>query len=75
MLERRILSDLKQSCAERKSTAESMEENKKKNELLSVEITGHGLQPTKNRILKMKLWKESGGRCIYCLGNMTAWVI
>lgn len=63
--------ELKQSREERAATYKAMRENERNNEQLARRILeqddGTGtLVPTRSRIQKMKLWKESKQFCMYC---------
>lgn len=58
--------DLKQSREEREKTSKNIAKNERENKVLSEKVQEYGFVPTKNRILKMKIWEETGHLCIYC---------
>ena len=58
--------ELRQSREERERATSDISKNEKRNKLLSEKIAEYGFTPTKNRILKMKLWDETGNICVYC---------
>ena len=59
--------ELKMSREERERTASNQRKNEKENQRIAALITkDYGLHPTKTRIQKYKLWKETEGHCMYC---------
>ena len=59
--------ELKMSREERERTASNQRKNEKENQRIAALITkDYGLHPTKTRIQKYKLWKETEGNCMYC---------
>ena len=59
--------ELKMSREERERTASNQRKNEKENQRIAALITkDYGLHPTKTRIQKHKLWKETEGNCMYC---------
>ncbi|MBR1630309.1 MAG: type II CRISPR RNA-guided endonuclease Cas9 [Paludibacteraceae bacterium] len=58
--------ELKQSRSERKKTDEDMRKNEKENKQISGRIRELGIQPTRRRIQKYRMWEESNHKCIYC---------
>ena len=59
--------ELKMSREERERTASNQRKNEKDNQRIATLITkDYGLHPTKTRIQKYKLWKETEGNCMYC---------
>ena len=58
--------ELKLSKAGRESAANNIRTRKKANEEIAKRIEELGLVPSKNKILKYRLWEESGKRCFYC---------
>ena len=59
--------ELKMSREERKRTASNQNKNENANARIAALITkDYGLHPTKTRIQKHKLWKETEGNCMYC---------
>mgnify|MGYP002677819426 FL=1 len=58
--------ELKLSKAGRESAAKNIRTREKANEEIAKRIEELGLVPSKNKILKYRLWEESGKRCFYC---------
>lgn len=58
--------ELKQSKEERKETSEGIRKRQKKNEEYAKMLMEEGVHPTRNRILRYRLWEESNKRCFYC---------
>ena len=58
--------ELKQSKDERNETYRRNNQNEKKNNEYAERIKEYGLTPTRNRIMKMKMWEESEYKCMYC---------
>ena len=59
--------ELKMSREERKRTTSNQRKNEEENQRIATLITkDYGLHPTKTRIQKYKLWKETEGHCMYC---------
>ena len=59
--------ELKMSREERERTASNQRKNETENQRIAALITkDYGLHPTKTRIQKYKLWKETEGNCMYC---------
>ena len=59
--------ELKMSREERKRTTSNQRKNEEENQRIATLITkDYGLHPTKTRIQKYKLWKETEGNCMYC---------
>ena len=59
--------ELKMSREERERTASNQRKNETENQRIAALITKYyGLHPTKTRIQKHKLWKETEGNCMYC---------
>ena len=58
--------ELKQSKDERNETYRRNNQNEKKNKEYAEHIKEYGLTPTRNRIMKMKMWEESEYKCMYC---------
>lgn len=58
--------ELKQSREEREQTTRNISKNEKENKILAEKVAQYGFTPTRNRILKMKIWEETGHLCIYC---------
>nr|WP_311447589.1 type II CRISPR RNA-guided endonuclease Cas9 [uncultured Porphyromonas sp.] len=58
--------ELKMSREERERTAKNQRRNEKENKQIAERIAELGLYPTRARIQKYKLWKESQERCMYC---------
>lgn len=58
--------ELKQSKDERNEAFKRNHQNEKLNKDLAKRISEYGLTPTRNRIMKMKMWEESEHSCMYC---------
>lgn len=58
--------ELKQSKAERVKANKDINANKTKNDKAAERVREYGFTPTRNRIIKYRLWEESDHRCIYC---------
>lgn len=58
--------ELKQSKDERNETFKRNNQNERKNKEYAERIKEYGLTPTRNRIMKMKMWVESEHSCMYC---------
>lgn len=58
--------ELKLSKDGRESAAKSIRAREKANDEISNRIKELGLSPSKNKILKYRLWEESDKRCFYC---------
>ena len=58
--------ELKLSKSGRESAAKNIRTRGKANEEIAKRIEELGLVPSKNKILKYRLWEESGKRCFYC---------
>ena len=58
--------ELKMSREEREETTKSNNAREKENKTKAERIAEYGLTPTKSRIQKYRLWKESAESCIYC---------
>lgn len=58
--------ELKQSKDERNETFKRNSQNERKNRDYAERIKEYGLTPTRNRIMKMKMWEESEHSCMYC---------
>ena len=58
--------ELKQSREERENTTKTIARNEKENKISASKVEEYGFTPTKNRILKMKLWEETQHLCVYC---------
>ncbi|MBR1916555.1 MAG: type II CRISPR RNA-guided endonuclease Cas9 [Bacteroidaceae bacterium] len=60
---------LKQSKDERQNANRDIRANERDNKEIGARIQNeYGLTPTRNRIMRYKMWRETGHRCIYC-GN------
>lgn len=57
---------LKLSLNDRKKEHDHIKNQEKKNKEYSDRIREYGLVPSKNKILKYRLWEESGHSCFYC---------
>lgn len=58
---------LKQSKKEREEANAKNNRNKNRNdEIAKIIQEEHGLTPTRNRIMKYKMWEETDHMCIYC---------
>ena len=60
--------ELKMSREEREKATKNNNAREKENKTTAEKIKVYDVTPTKSRIQKYHLWKESGGECIYC-GN------
>lgn len=58
--------ELKQSKDERNETFKRNNQNERLNKQYAERIREYGLTPTRNRIMKMKMWEESEHSCMYC---------
>lgn len=58
--------ELKQSREEREKTTKAISQNERDNAEMANRVAEYGFTPTRNRILKMKLWEEVQHLCIYC---------
>lgn len=58
--------ELKRDKEGREKLAQSISKNERENALLAEEIKDLNIQPTRRRIQKMKMLKETGNRCMYC---------
>lgn len=58
--------ELKQSKEEREETEKGINKQKKLNEEYAKLLKEEGVRPTRNRILKYRLWRESDEACFYC---------
>ncbi len=58
--------ELKQSKEERNETFKRNNQNEKKNKEYAEHIKEYQLTPTRNRLLKWKLYEESDHACMYC---------
>ena len=58
--------ELKQSKDERNEAFRRNSQNEKQNKKYAERIEEYGLTPTRNRIMKMKMWEESEYTCMYC---------
>ena len=58
--------ELKQSKDERNETFKRNNQNERQNKELAERIKKYGLIPTRNRIMKLKMWEESDHSCMYC---------
>ena len=58
--------ELKQSKDERNETFKRNSQNERLNKEYAERIKEYGLIPTRNRIMKMKMWEESDYTCMYC---------
>ena len=58
--------DLKKSKDERKETEIGIRKQQKENDEFANILKGEGIRPTRNRILKYRLWRESNELCFYC---------
>lgn len=57
---------LKQSREERERTTSDISRNERENKVAAEKVAEYGFTPTRNRILKMKLWEETQHLCVYC---------
>ena len=58
--------ELKQSKDERNETFKRNNQNERQNKELAERIKKYGLTPTRNRIMKLRMWEESEHSCMYC---------
>lgn len=58
--------ELKQSKEEREKTDKGIRKQQKANEVFANLLKEQGVRPTRNRILKYRLWRESYKTCFYC---------
>ena len=58
--------ELKQSKDERNEAFKRNNQNERQNKEYAERIKEYGLTPTRNRIMKMKMWEESEYACMYC---------
>ena len=58
--------ELKMSREEREKATKNNNAREKENKTTAEKIKVYDVTPTKSRIQKYHLWKESGGKCIYC---------
>ena len=58
--------ELKSSREGREATAKNIRAREKENEEIENKIRELGVTPSRNKILKYRLWEESGKRCFYC---------
>lgn len=58
--------ELKQSKDERNETFKRNNQNERQNKEYAERIKEYGFTPTRNRIMKMKMWTESEHSCMYC---------
>lgn len=58
--------ELKQSKDERNEAFKRNNQNERLNKELAERIMKYGLTPTRNRIMKMRMWEESEHSCMYC---------
>lgn len=58
--------ELKQSKDERNEAFKRNNQNERQNKVYAERIKEYGLTPTRNRIMKMKMWEESDYTCMYC---------
>lgn len=58
--------ELKQSKDERNEAFRRNNQNEKLNKEYAERIKEYGLTPTRNRIMKMRMWEESEYTCMYC---------
>ena len=58
--------ELKQSKDERNEAFRRNNQNERLNKEYAERIKEHGLTPTRNRIMKMKMLEESDNSCMYC---------
>ena len=61
-----LASELKQSKDERNEAFRRNNQNERLNKELAERIKKYGLTPTRNRIMKLKMWEESEHSCMYC---------
>lgn len=58
--------ELKQSKEEREDAANGIRKQQKANDEYAALLKDAGIRPTRNRILKYRLWRESNETCFYC---------
>lgn len=58
--------ELKQSREARARTSSNNDKRNKENKKYAAMVREAGFYPTRRNILKMRLWEETGGTCIYC---------
>lgn len=58
--------ELKKDKEGREKMARDIARNERENRALADEISGLEIQPSRRRIQKMKMLKETGNRCMYC---------
>ena len=58
--------ELKQSKDERNEAFRRNNQNERLNKEFAERIKKYGLTPTRNRIMKLKMWEESEHSCMYC---------
>ena len=58
--------ELKLSKEARESAAKKVRSREKENKEIEEKIRELGVTPSRNKILKYRLWEESGKRCFYC---------
>lgn len=58
--------ELKQNKDERNEAFKRNNQNERQNKVYAERIKEYGLTPTRNRIMKMKMWEESEYTCMYC---------
>ena len=58
--------ELKMSREGREATAKHIRSREKENEEIADKIRELNVTPSRNKILKYRLWEESGKRCFYC---------
>lgn len=58
--------ELKQSKYERVKATKDIRANKRKNDEKAERVKEYNFVPTRNRIMRYKMWEETNHRCIYC---------
>lgn len=58
--------DLKRSKKEREDVEKVIRKQQKENDEYAEILKGEGIRPTRNKILKYRLWRESNESCFYC---------
>lgn len=58
--------ELKQSKEERREAENGIRKQQKANDLYANILKEEGIRPTRNRIIKYRLWRESNETCFYC---------
>lgn len=58
--------ELKQSKDERNSAYSNINKKERENKVIQERIIEMGIRPSRNRILKYRLWEESKHLCFYC---------